>query len=858
MLHNAADALQPVAVPAQSGSLQQLLLSPLQHTMTWYQRYSALIAEARSKQLESERVAAGAGSGWKVSPLRAVRELRQLWSGENAEGQASRRMMREAFSHTAASWHLLLLVLLVSLAGSYVTIRKTTLLAQLFDGILSSGLAAVSSTSSAAAGSSSSTSQLLLAYFGLYVADDIIDIFASNVTERLRSVIELRARLAFYAGSLKQEAWKLNDQRSAQDLQRAMNEAAFSINDTALVPARAIRYACSFVAGVWSMISISWSMTLAASLLRAPLSLNLASLSASILQHHWAIAEDQMSRTNFITGQALQNARFVQLHAAEDEEVGRYAQQLAENEEVASTLRIVEKLLARSSGLLWTVYELGTLYCGVQLMLAGRISLAQLQAFKAYQSTSWSSFEALLHETSKFRTNAGKCQLYFSMLDGSNEGHEAVKQTAQLDSSTCSSREHKQMVEIASTAQKQTEPQLSILQQQEKHETDAVAATQKFAEPHTSTAPQIETAAAAPQPADSQLRQRRAAASVATAAVAMTMFEELNASQPAVKASTGPLQLARQQPSLAAAGSAAAAAMVVAPIQPVLMSHLLSPRLGLSGYEAWLHRGPMRGAISLESVSFRYPASQGNKESLQPALQNLTLHVPAGCRMAIVGPSGSGKSTLFRLLTRQYMPSAGRVCIDGIATQAWHAQALRRQLVLVEAEPTVLAGSLRENILYGLSPASLLPGQEMPGEAQLQAAAAEACLGQFVASLPDGYNTRVGDRGIRLSSGQKQRLALCRAYVRNPVVLLGDEVTGALDAELEEQVKRGLLAPGRTLIMVTHRLSTCLGCDLVAVMREGRLVEQGTHEQLLARGGVYRRMVELQQLSTGVESSVQE
>jgi subfamily B ATP-binding cassette protein MsbA len=221
------------------------------------------------------------------------------------------------------------------------------------------------------------------------------------------------------------------------------------------------------------------------------------------------------------------------------------------------------------------------------------------------------------------------------------------------------------------------------------------------------------------------------------------------------------------------------------------------------------------------------------------ALDGVSLSVPAGSTVALVGPSGAGKSTMLNLIPRFYDVSAGGIAIDGQDIRDVTLASLRGALALVAQEASLFDDTVRANIAYGRFGAS---------QEEIEAAAAAAGAGRFIAELPQGYDTLVGEHGIRLSGGQRQRLAIARAMLKDAPILLLDEATSALDNESERQVQAALrrLMRGRTTLVIAHRLSTITGADLICVMDRGRIVETGKHAQLLARGGLYARLYETQ------------
>ena len=243
---------------------------------------------------------------------------------------------------------------------------------------------------------------------------------------------------------------------------------------------------------------------------------------------------------------------------------------------------------------------------------------------------------------------------------------------------------------------------------------------------------------------------------------------------------------------------------------------------------------PATGKVAFEGVTFRYPARPEVS-----ALDGVDLAVSPGETVALVGPSGAGKTTVIQLLQRFYDPDRGRVTIDGIDLRDMARADFRRAIALVPQDPVVFAASARENIRFGRPDAT---------DAEVEAAARAAAAHDFLSALPEGYDSYVGERGVMLSGGQKQRIAIARAILRDAPILLLDEATSALDAESEVAVQKAVeaMAQGRTTLIVAHRLATVKKADRIVVFDQGRIVAQGTHDSLVAEGGLYARLARLQ------------
>ena len=242
----------------------------------------------------------------------------------------------------------------------------------------------------------------------------------------------------------------------------------------------------------------------------------------------------------------------------------------------------------------------------------------------------------------------------------------------------------------------------------------------------------------------------------------------------------------------------------------------------------------VEGAVRFDDVTFHYPSRPATA-----ALDGVSLDVKPGETVALVGPSGAGKTTIIQMILRFYDPNSGSVSIDGVSLKEMARDAFRKSIALVPQDPVIFADSARENIRFGRPDAT---------DAEVEEAAKAAAAHDFISALPDGYDSYVGERGVMLSGGQKQRIAIARAILRDAKILLLDEATSALDAESEALVQKAVdhLAEGRTTIVVAHRLATVKKADRIVVFEGGKIVATGSHDDLVAEGGLYARLARLQ------------
>jgi ATP-binding cassette, subfamily B, bacterial len=236
---------------------------------------------------------------------------------------------------------------------------------------------------------------------------------------------------------------------------------------------------------------------------------------------------------------------------------------------------------------------------------------------------------------------------------------------------------------------------------------------------------------------------------------------------------------------------------------------------------------PIQGAVTFEHVTFSYNGTA--------VLKDISFVVQPSETIAIVGQTGSGKTALTRLINRIYDTDSGRVLVDGVDVRDWSMESLRSQISTIEQDVFLFSRTLAENIAFGCADATLAEIERAAGEAQAQ---------EFITGFKDGYNTEVGERGVTLSGGQRQRIAIARAFLTDPRILILDDSTSAIDSATEDQIQRAMrrISRERTTFLITHRLSQIRWADRILVLRRGALVDQGTHEELLARSPDYRRI----------------
>lgn len=245
----------------------------------------------------------------------------------------------------------------------------------------------------------------------------------------------------------------------------------------------------------------------------------------------------------------------------------------------------------------------------------------------------------------------------------------------------------------------------------------------------------------------------------------------------------------------------------------------------------------MEGDVLFRGVSFGYDAAEGDSaDGGGLALNDISFHAAAGQTVAIVGQTGAGKSTLTKLLNRTFDAGAGRVLIDGVDVREWSLESLRGQIATIEQDIFLFSRSIAENIAFG--------AREAVSQAQIEEAARQAQAHEFITSFPEGYKTVIGERGVMLSGGQRQRLAIARAFLSDPAILVLDDSTSAIDSNTEDQIQQAMrrILAGRTTFLITHRLSLIRSADYILLMKNGRLIAQGSHDELLATSPAYRQV----------------
>jgi len=254
----------------------------------------------------------------------------------------------------------------------------------------------------------------------------------------------------------------------------------------------------------------------------------------------------------------------------------------------------------------------------------------------------------------------------------------------------------------------------------------------------------------------------------------------------------------------------------------------------------------VKGEIEFRNVAFRYPGTE------REVLSDVSFRIPAGATVALVGPTGSGKSTVIALVARLYDPTGGEVLLDGVPLRDLPLRTVRNAIGVVPQDAFLFSETIAENIALGMEP---VDGEEADVMAPVRAAASIAQLDEAIAGFPHGFETRLGERGVNLSGGQRQRTTLARALARDPRILILDDSLSAVDTHTERRILKGLreVLSDRTALIVSHRVTAVMEADQILVVEDGRIAERGTHDELIARGGVYERLLRRQLLEEGLE-----
>lgn len=515
----------------------------------------------------------------------------------------------------------------------------------------------------------------------------------------------------------------------------------------------------------------------------------------------------------------------------------------------------------------------GTLGFAVRRILQGHLTVGTFNAFKAYQSAAASAFEGLLHETNRLRQSARKAEAFFEIIDRKPsilslpDGSVADAEfSAYNDDQSLTDLLHQNDILTGYGRTRAVAAAMAGVTNGASGNAvaggDAAAAVPSAGDADrklpaslgrgagmrsvsraSSDGGSTEAVSTGTDDATgaSAVMSTETSATVATIAATSQCTARVATLLSSVPSYPEPVEPTGAASATAAASPVASSAATAAPPPPI-SPPLTSPASMLRRPRAWR----IRGDVSFDHVCFKYPRTLGNTDAEGDALADMSFHIPAGTTAAFVGSSGSGKSTIFRLLVRFYDCKDGRVLIDGKDIRELDARELRRQIGFIEQEPVMLNRSIAENIAYGFDPRS----DDYPTQDQIVQAAKHAFIHDAIMSFPDGYKTIVGERGLRLSTGEKQRISIARAFIRDPSILLCDETTASLDAEAEVLVTAGIqaLMRGRTVIMIAHRLRTVQDADQLFVLSHGKIVERGRHAQLLAQNGRYMELVTKQMI----------
>jgi ABC-type multidrug transport system fused ATPase/permease subunit len=709
------------------------LLSPLVHPLTslrrWWGDYQALLARARAlieKDEKAAEIAAGPSSPktakqqrreklltWRLSPFQALREIRATF-----DDPQSIRLVKETYKRTPL--FLLVLVLVTTLVNSAIVLETVRVRGAIFDNLLAaSGVKADGVMTDAEQSAMNTVVGVLVKLFLLRIAEEVMDVVSIILTENLRAELEQRARVAFFQGVLSQSL-NFVDGHTGAELANHITAAPLALYDVSLIPVRLLRYGTTFGGGLYAMLSLDWKLTVTAFLLRAPITLNISAHTHNLLALHFRVADDLITRSSNFMHECLSQIRLIQVHTAEAEESRQYAAYLEEGKKTASTLRVVEKMVARTSSFLNLLIELGTLATAAQRIVAGALTIGGFHSFKSYQHSTSIAFESLLHEAGRLKNTARKCGVFFAILDA----HEARKKSeanGEAVAEKANAREAALLDGPASSENEGLRSRKGNTAIDDSADNDSNGITREEGSDHD--------------------RSHRIQGQIVYKDV---WFKYPNARTPGSSSGNAGSN------SLGNGGGLDMLSFVSAPTA--------------------IHNENGKDGDGKEGEE----ADDKEKKKANYSLRGVSFTVEQGSYTAIVGTTGSGKSSACRLLLRLYEANKGQITIGGKPITSFSLHQLRRSIAFVDQEATLLNRTIRENLLLGI------PEDEHPPQEEIELVCSAACILDSIKGFPHGFDTVVGDRGLKLSSGERARIAIARAWLRNPSIVVADESTANL------------------------------------------------------------------------------